>query len=108
MNSLIKDIVNKDCSKEDKNKELDLILEDISIAKGILYGKYKRCPKCDDYYLTRSYLSETETKETQICVYRDIINSGGNEYEDGYLDITYSICPKGHRYEVSQSERKKR
>lgn len=108
MNVLIKNIVNKQGSKEDKNKELDLLLEDITIAKGILSGRYKYCPKCDDYYLSKSYLSETETKDTKICVYRDIINSGGNEYEDGYLDITYSICPKGHRYEVSQSERKKR
>lgn len=40
-------------------------------------------------------LSDTETKNARICIYRDPINSGGNDYADGFVDITYSICPKG-------------
>lgn len=105
MNNIIKDIINKNCSKEEKNKALNLLCDEIEMAKGILSGKYKYCPDCDDYYLAKSYLAEIETKETNICVYQDPINSGGNEYERGYVDITYSICPKGHKHEVTRSER---
>ena len=107
MNNIIKDIINKNCSKEEKNKALDLLSDEIEMAKGILSGRYKYCPDCDDYYLAKSYLTETETRETQICVYQDIINSGGNEYADGFVDIIYSICPKGHKHEVSRSERRR-
>ena len=105
MNSVIKSIIDKNCSKEEKNKALDLLCDEIEIAKGILSGKYKYCSKCDDYYLAKSFFTESETKETNICVYKDIINSGGNEYARGYVDITYSICPKGHKHEVDRSER---
>ena len=108
MNNIIKDIIDRKCTKEEKNKALDLLSDEIEMAKGILSGKYKHCPKCDDYYLTESFLTDLETKETKICVYQGIINSGENEYEDGYVDITYSICPKGHKYEVSRDERRKR
>ena len=106
MNNIVKDIINKNCSKEEKNKVLDLLRDEIEMAKEILSGKYKYCPDCDDYYLAKSYLTENETRETDICIYQDPINSGGNEYARGYVDITYSICPKGHKHEVSRSERR--
>lgn len=108
MNKIIKDIIGKKCSDAEKNKALDLLSEEIEIARGILYGKFLYCTDCDDYYLTDSYLKKTESKETRICVWNDPINSGGNEYEDGFVDITYSICPKGHKqYEMSRKERRK-
>ena len=107
MNSVIQSIINRNCSKEEKNKALDSLCDEIKIAKGILSGKYKYCQDCDDYYLAQSYLMESKTIETKICVYQGIINSGENEYEDGYVDITYSICPKGHKHEVSRSERRR-
>lgn len=105
MNKVIKDIVDRNCSKEDKNKALDLLTDEIEMAKGILSGKYQYCKKCDDYYLTKSFLAEHETKETKICTYCDPINSGGNDYTDGYVDITYNVCPKGHKHEVDRKER---
>lgn len=107
MNKIIKDIIDKKCSKEEKNKALNLLSNDIDMARGILSGKFKYCPDCDDYYLAKSYLSDTETKNTKICIYEDPINSGGNDYADGYADITYSICPKGHKHEVNRKERRK-
>ena len=36
MNSIIKDIINRNCSKEEKNKALDLLNDEIEMAKGIL------------------------------------------------------------------------
>ena len=102
MNKVILDIVKSNCKDEDKNKKLNLLSTDIEVAKGILAGTYKYCPDCDDYYLTKSYFTEKETKPTRICVYEDPINSGGNEYTDGYEDITYHICPKGHKIEISK------
>jgi len=77
-------------------------------AKGILSGKYKYCPECDDYYLSKSYLSEVETKETKICVYEDPINIivAAMIMLMGMWDITYSICPKGYKHEISRNERR--
>lgn len=106
MNSLIKNIFSQNITKEEKNKALDLLCEEIEMAREILSGKFQYCPDCDDYYLPRSYLQETETEETKICIYEDPINSGGNDYVDGFLDITYRICPKGHKHEISRKERR--
>lgn len=100
MNKIIKEIIDRRCTKEEKDKALALLNNDIEMAKGILSGKFQYCPECDDYYLSESYLTRVETKETKICVYEDPINSGGNNYIDGYVDIIYSICPKGHRHEI--------
>lgn len=107
MNKIIKNIIEKNCPKEEKIEELDLLTDDIEMARNILSNEYKYCPKCIDYYLTKSFITEKETKETKICTYRDPINSGGNDYVDGYIDIIYSICPKGHKYEISRQERRK-
>lgn len=104
MNKIIKDIIDKKCSNQEKNKMLKGLSDDIEMAKGILDGKFKYCSECDDYYLAKSYLSDTETKNARICVWEDPINSGGNEYADGYVKISYSICPKGHRHEVDRKE----
>lgn len=108
MKSIIYDILHESWTNESKEKALNAIAEDLEIARGVLSGKFLYCPECDDYYLAKSYMTETETKETNICTYQDPINSGGNEYESGYLDITYSICPKGHKKVVSSKERRKR
>lgn len=105
MNKIINDIINRKCTDVEKERELNSLSNDIETAKGILSGKFKYCPDCDDYYLSKSFLSDIDTKSTRICTWQDPINSGGNEYEDGFIDITYSICPKGHKYEVSRKER---
>lgn len=107
MNKIIKDIIDSRCSYKEKNKALDLLSNDIDIARGILSGEFKYCPECDDYYLSKSYLTDNETRPTKICVYEDPINSGGNDYVDGFADIIYSICPKGHKHEVDKKERRK-
>lgn len=107
MNRAIKDIITRSCSVEEKGKALKLLKEEIIVAEGILSGDFTYCPECDDYYLAKSYIRETETKETQVCVYEDWINSSGNEYAEGFLDITYRICPKGHRKELHRNEREK-
>lgn len=108
MNDLIKSIVidNKLCVA-DRMCELDDLAKDIETARGLLSGKYTYCKDCDDFYLSKSFFEESETKEARICIYEDYINSGGNEYADGYIDIVYRICPKGHKHEVSRSERQK-
>lgn len=105
MNKFIKDIIDKKCNDIEKKNELDKLSDEIEVAKGILSGKFQYCPDCDDYYLTRSFFADSETKKTKICVWQDPINSGGNEYADGYVDITYSVCPKGHKHEVSRKNR---
>lgn len=105
MEKIIRDIIDKKESKEEKIKELEELLDDIEIAKGILNGEFNYCPKCNDYYLSESFGNKKETKPTKICIWNDPINSGGNEYEDGYVDIEYAICPKGHKIEISRKEK---
>ena len=107
MNDVIKKIVESKLSKEEKIQSLKRISNDIEMANGILSGKFVYCEECDDYYLAKSFLTEEKTEKTQILIYSDPINSGGNEYADGYADITYSICPKGHKHEINRNERKK-
>ena len=82
-----------------------MLFDQIVMAKGILSGKFIYCKDCNDYYLAKSFFTESETQKAKICVYKDIINSGGNEYKDGFVDITYRICPKGHRHEIDRKER---
>lgn len=105
MNKFIKDIIDKSCSDKQKKNELNKLSDEIEMAKGILSGKFQYCKDCDDYYLAKSFLSDSETKNARICIYNDPINSGGDDYADGYVDITYSVCPKGHRHEVNRKER---
>lgn len=107
MDEKIKAILNSKLSAEAKEKELDELKQDIKLAKDVLSGKFKYCPECDDFYLSKSYLKEQETKKVRVCVYSDPINSGGDDYADGYADISYSICPKGHKLEVDRKERLK-
>lgn len=53
------------------------------------------------------FIKKTEVKQIEVCVYQDYINSGNNEYEKRYIDVTYSICPKGHRHEINRSNPRK-
>ena len=108
MNKIIKDTIENDIfTKEQKIEILKRLKNEINIAEGVLTGEYKKCSQCDDYYLSKSFTTETETINARICIYEDIINSGGNEYADGYRDITYSICPKGHKKEINRRDRRK-
>ena len=106
MNLVIKNLLDKayngDIEAQESLKELE---KDINFAKEVLSGKFTYCEECNDYYLADSFMKETSTKPIRICIYKDPINSGGNEYDDGYAEITYSVCPKGHKVEISYEER---
>lgn len=105
MNKIIKDILNRNITTEEKEKLLDELSEDINIAYKLLEGEFTYCENCNDYYLTESFLTRTEVKEEKICVYVDPINSSGDEYKDGYVEIVSKICPKGHIHVISRKER---
>ena len=107
MNDVIKEIIESNMTKHEKLDALNKIRDDIDIAKDIIAGKFKYCKKCGDYYLSESFITRNETKPTRICTYQEPINSGGNDYADGYADIVYEICPKGHKHEISRKERLK-
>lgn len=107
MRKEISDILKSNLSKEEKYLRINRLLEEDRIGLDILSGKMKYCPDCDDYYIAKSFLTETTTRESQICVYEDWINSGGNEYADGFVDTVYEICPKGHKHKLRECEREK-
>lgn len=107
MNNVIENILNSNCSDESKKKQLSVLSDEIRIAKDIISGKYKYCNECGDYYIAESFLTKSETKSGKICIYEDPINSGGNDYAEGYIDTTYSICPKGHKHIIRTNERRR-
>lgn len=106
MFSFIEEIIKRNCPNKDKEDALSAIENEILMARGVLNGTFKLCPKCNDYYSKRSFYTEKERKDTKVCIYVDPINSGGNDYANGFADITYEVCPKGHRVEVSRKERR--
>lgn len=108
MHKAVNDILIRITTDEEKKKSLDSLADDIEMARGILSGHFKHCPKCNDYYLRRSFIQEIERKEGKVCVYQDPINSGGNEYKDGYIVTTYQICPKNHKITVSVEEEERK
>ena len=55
--------------------------------------------------MNQSFFSEKETIPVRICVYEDPINSGGNDYKNGYADVVYRVCPKGHKHEIDRRVR---
>lgn len=105
MNPVIKDILVRTCSKEEKEKALSALEDEIRIVRGVLCGEYRYCEDCDDYYLAKSFLEETGTVQGKVCTNWDPIS--GNEYADGYIRTTYSICPKGHKRAIGTSEHTK-
>lgn len=107
MNETVKEIIKSSWDEEHKNKALDQLLKDIQIGRDIVSGKLKYCHECDDYYLAKSFYTESESKEEQICVHEDCINSGGNECVDGIIDTIYEVCPKGHRRIIHYNKRRK-
>ena len=102
---MLKDIENIIISETTDSEKLNALKQCEDDAK--VNGKLTYCEKCKDYYLTKSFFSEKETIPTKICVYEDPINSGGNDYVDGYADVLYSVCPKGHKHVVDRKERRK-
>ena len=101
----IENIIISTAKDSEKLEALKQYEDDIKTAKDIINGKLTYCEECKDYYLAKSFFSEKETVPTKICVYEDPINSGGNDYVDGYADITYRVCPKGHKHVVDRKER---
>lgn len=104
INKAVQNILKSYHTKDAQLKALSKLSDDIDFAKGVINGTYKYCEECDDYYLTQSFLHHSDRKKCRICVYQDIINSGGNEYADGYANIEYEICPKGHKKEINRME----
>lgn len=103
----IENIIISETTDDEKLEALKQYEDDIKTAKDIINGKLTYCEECEDYYLTKSFFPEKESIPTEICTYRDPINSGGNDYVDGYVDIIYRVCPKGHKHVVDRKERRK-
>lgn len=105
MNKAIENIIMSIATNEEKLESLKVLEKDLQLAKDIINGKYTYCEECGDYYLSKSFFVETKNKQTKICTYKDPINSGGDEYVDEYVDITYRVCPKGHKHIVNIIQR---
>lgn len=94
-------LFDRNLASKDKKEKIEKIKNSCDEALQYLSGEYKFCPQCKDYYRKKSFEFITETKEEKVCVYRDIINSGGDEYENQMVTRNYYICPKNHRIETN-------
>ena len=104
MHDYIKQILKNDTTSKEKQAEIELLKSSIEIADKIFSGEFAYCKKCDDYYLTRSFFTETEVIEERVCVYSDPINSSGDEYETKKVSYTYKYCPKGCKHQINRQE----
>ena len=100
MNEELKRILNAKNIEEKLNE----VKKAIEIAEEIQNGKFTYCKKCDDYYLSKSFITEQEIIEENVCVYSDPINSSGDEYKRQKVRYTYKICPKGCKHTVNREE----
>lgn len=97
MDKVIENILISRATNQEKYAQIEKLEKDIEMARKILSGECKYCKECNDYYLSKSFFTETEIKNEKICTYNDPINSSGNEYKDSQVRYIYLICPKGHR-----------
>lgn len=107
MHDFIEKIVKSHQQAPNKLKVIEELRQELKIAEEIIKGKYTYCDECGDYYLSQSFLSEVKQEDCKICTFVDPINSSGNTYVDGIAQVTYRICPKGHRKEIYRHETKK-
>ena len=104
MHPIIKKILDKDISTEEKATEIEELKASIEIAEKIFEGEFTYCKKCKDYYYSRSFFEDTEIVVEPVCTYSDPINSGGDEYENRKVRYTYKYCPKGCKHQINREE----
>ena len=100
MEEIIEKLLLSNKNDNKKREEINKIKSSCEEALKYLSGEYKYCPQCREYYRKKSFEFVTRTKEENVCVYEDIINSGGNEYEKQMVTRNYRVCPKDHWIEV--------
>lgn len=104
MHPIIKEIFDRNTTPEKKAKEIEEIKASIEIAERIFAGELAYCMKCGDYFLSKSFVVDTEIVTERVCTYSDPINSGGDEYEDKKVRYTYKYCPKGCKHTINREE----
>lgn len=77
MYKVIKEILMSDKTHETKRKQIDEIKESINLAERIFTGELSFCKLCQDYYMSKSFYTDTAVEEENVCVFSDPINSGG-------------------------------
>lgn len=101
---MIKTIMDMDLTCKEKNELLNLLLDDIAEAKRVLNGEYKFCSSCDEYYYEKSFFKE-QVKTTEKVPHKPIFSITG-KYKQSEIEkdveITYLICPKGHKHVIEK------
>lgn len=100
----IKEILNSDITLIDKKRKIQELKDSIELAEKIFTGEFTYCKKCGDYYLSKSFFTDQEVVEENVCTYSDPINSGGDEYTRKKVRYTYKYCPKGCKHQINREE----
>ena len=104
MHQIIKEILDSSSSTEKKAAEIADLKASVELAERIFSGEFAYCQKCHDYFLSESFIVDTEIVTERVCTYSDPINSGGDEYEDKKVRYTYKYCPKGCKHKINREE----
>ena len=104
MHQIIKEILDSSSSLEKKKAEIASLKESVELVERIFSGEFAYCQKCHDYFLSKSFVVDTEIVTERVCIYSDPINSGGDEYEDKQVRYTYKYCPKGCKHQINREE----
>lgn len=104
MHPIIKEILDKDITVEKKAAEVAELKESIELAERIFSGEFTYCKKCGDFFLSKSFLVDTEIITERVCTYSDPIN-GDFDVQYKKVRYTYKICPKGCKHQINREER---
>ena len=104
MHHIIREILDSSSSLEKKKAEIAELRESVELVERIFSGEFAYCQKCHDYFLSKSFVVDTEIVTERVCTYSDPINSGGDEYEDKKVRYTYKYCPKGCKHKINREE----
>ena len=104
MHIIVKEILKADITLQDKKNKIKELQESIDLANRIFSGEFTYCKKCGDYFLSKSFFTDSEVVNENVCIYSDPINSGGDEYQMKKVKYTYKYCPKGCKHLITREE----
>lgn len=104
MHKAIKEILDNSRSNDEKIRMLQEIKNSIEIAEKVFSGEFTYCKKCGDYFLSKSYFTDTEVVTERVCTFSDPNGGSGDEYENKKVRYTYKYCPKGCKHIINREE----
>ena len=98
-------IVNGDYSVVEKlnliTEYKEKILKEITDAIMKVKSGYTYCEKCKQWYKNKAWENETITEQRQYCKFMPYAEWEQPEYDTAESKVEYSVCPVGHKCEIT-------